>query len=262
MKKIKLIALIAALIAGLGIYEFLKEIGKPIETPRTQVVVAAVDIRENTMITADMIMTAAVATEALLPNHICDTEEVIGKVLSSDVYAGEQIVTNRLVRVGAESEENKTLAYKVDDGMRAITINVGAASGVANMVKPGNRVDLVMNYSYEEEVENDGEAASANAETGSEEVKTDKETKNVVESRMLVQNVKVLAVGAELSKDGLEEYTTVTLQTTPEEAVTLSFAEYTANLRLILRSNLDQEVQEELVVNLDRIRGVEEETAK
>ena len=42
MKKVKLIALIAALIAGGGIYFFLKEVSKPQEIPHTPVVVAAV----------------------------------------------------------------------------------------------------------------------------------------------------------------------------------------------------------------------------
>ena len=259
MKKIKLIALIAAVIAALGLYQFLREIGKPAETPRTEVVVAAVDIPENTLITPDMVMLMQVATEALLPGHICELDSAVGMVLSSDVYAGEQILSNRLVRVGAEVDESSTLAYKVDDGMRAVTISVGATSGLSNMIKPGNRVDLVMNYSYEREVEDDdaeGEPAPEEQET---EEESKPETETVSASRLLLQNLKVLAVGATLSKDGAAEYTTVTLQTTPEDAITLSFAEYTANLRLVLRSALDNEILEEIEVDLDMIRGEEEE---
>ena len=257
MKKIKLIALIAAVIAALGLYQFLREIGKPAETPRTEVVVAAVDIPENTLITPEMVMLMQVATEALLPGHICELDSAVGMVLSSDVYAGEQILSNRLVRVGTEVDESSTLAYKVDDGMRAVTISVGATSGLSNMIKPGNRVDIVMNYSYEREVEDD----DAEAEPTPEEQKAEEEpeTEMISASRLLLQNLKVLAVGATLSKDGAAEYTTVTLQTTPEDALTLSFAEYTANLRLVLRSSLDNEILEEIEVDLDMIRGEEEE---
>lgn len=105
-----IIALAAALVAALALYQLLKEISKPQETPRTDVVVAAVDIPENTEITADMVMLSPVATEALLPNVMKDPESVIGMVLSSDVYAGEQIVSERLVRMGETESRSNTLS--------------------------------------------------------------------------------------------------------------------------------------------------------
>lgn len=237
MKKIKWIALCAALIVGLGVYQFLKEVGKPQETPRTSVVVAAVDIPENTLVTADMVMLKPVATEALLPNHLRDTASVIGMVLSSDVYAGEQIVTNRLVRMG-ETEQNSSLAYVVEPGMRAVTISVNAISGIANMVRPGNRVDIVMNYSDERPKEN---------------AQDPEDTESVPTSRLFLQDVPVLAVGSVLSRDGSAEYATITLQVTPEDAVKISFAEYTASIRLILRSPLDEALEPECAVDLDGI---------
>lgn len=242
MKKIKLIALFAALIAALGIYQFLKEAGKPQETPRTQVVVAAVDIPENTLITAEMVRLQPVATEALLANHVKDINSVVGMVLSSDVYAGEQIVTNRLVRTG-EVDKNDTLAYVVEPGMRAITVSAGQASGISNMVKPGNHVDLVLNYSYEEEVEStDG-------------VEAEKEKVTVVASRTLIQDVEVLAVDAVMSRDGSAEYATVTLQVSPEDAVKISFADYIGSIRLILRSSLDGEQTAGTEFDMDTLRG-------
>ena len=62
MKKIKLIALAAAVIVALCVYLFLKEAGKPQEVPHTEVVVAAADIPENTKITAEMVALQSVAT--------------------------------------------------------------------------------------------------------------------------------------------------------------------------------------------------------
>lgn len=262
MKKIKLIALVAALVVALGVYLFLKEIGKPQETPRTAVIVAAVDIPENTKITAEMIVTQEVATEALLPSHIIDPQKVVGMVVSSDIYAGEQIVSNRLVRVGAEVDESKTLAYKVDDGMRAVTISVNGVTGLAGMIRPGNRVDLIISYTYDREVEEDTDADLDAAEISASDKGSEPETESVQASRLLLQNVQVLAVGSVLSRDGTEDYATVTLQLSPEDAVTLSYAEFTCSIRLILRSALDNEITDVFEADLDTLRGKgEEETA-
>lgn len=261
MKKIKLIALIAALVVAIGGYQFLKEAGKPQETPRTAVVVAVADIPENTLITADMVMLQQVATEALLPGHLLQTEDAVGLVMSSDVYAGEQIISNRLVQVGTEVAKNDSLAYKVDDGMRAVTVSVGAASGLAYLIRPGNRVDVVMHYSYEKE--NDPEDEKPGMPVSEETSGEEPETETVLASRVLLQNVTVLAVDSVLNKDGqAEAYATVTLQLTPEDAVKLAHAEWTASIRLLLRSSLDQEISEELSeteVDMELLRGAEEE---
>lgn len=236
MKKIKLIALFAALIAGFGIYQLLREISKPQETPRTTVVVASVDIRENTLITADMVELRPVATEALLPNYVRDLDSVVGMVLSSNVYAGEQIVTNRLVRMGENDSQSNTLAYVVEPGMRAISISVNQVSGVSHLIKPGNMVDLIVNYAYEEETE------------GAQQTKT------VTASRMMIQNKRVLAVGSTLSKEGEPEYITLTLEVTPQEAVEISYAEYTSSIRVLLRSSLDTQNVDSREINLEDLR--------
>ena len=236
MKKLKLIALFAAVLVGLGIYQFMKELGKPQETPRTQVVVAQKDIPENTQITADMITLRPVANEALLENHITDPESVIGLVMASDVFAGEQIVSNRLIRRGDADAAANTLSYIVEPGMRAISVSVNAASAAAYLIKPGNHVDLILNYTDELPPEDDAE---------------NREPTRVPTSQTLVQDCTVLAVGSTTGKAGSAEFTTVTLQATPEQAVYISFAEYIGNVRLSLRSSLDSESTDDTKVNLD-----------
>lgn len=236
MKKIKLIALAAALLAALAIYQLLKIISKPQETPRTEVVVAAVNIPENTTVTRDMVELLPVATEALLPGCLTDPEDAIGMVVSSDVYAGEQVISERLVRVGEVEDSSSTLAYVVQPGMRAATVAVTATSGIANLIRPGNRVDVVMNYAYEVQ-------AAGNAQKVT-----------VPASRLLLQDIEVLAVDAVLSKEGAAEgYSAVTLMVTPEQAVELSFAESTSSLRLILRSSLDEKTSPEQEITLNTI---------
>ena len=138
MKKLKLAALFAAVLVGLGLYRFLQELKTPQEAPHTTVVVAAVDIPENTQITAEMVTLRSISDDSLLENYILDTESVIGMVLTSDIYAGEQITRARLVRLGEDDSAKKTLAYALHPGMRAITIFVDQDTGLVAVRFPGH----------------------------------------------------------------------------------------------------------------------------
>ena len=240
MKKLKLAALFAALIVGLGLYQFLQEIKTPQEAPHTTVVVAAVDIPENTQITTEMVTLRSIADDSLLENYILDPQNVVGMVMTSDLYAGEQITKNRLVRVGEADSDKKTLAYTLKPGMRAITIYIDKDTGLVNFLKPGNRVDILLNYSHQE-------------------VKPDllDETQlNVVQvptTQLLAQNLSLLAVGSVMGKNGAEEYTSVTLEVTPQEAMNINAAAWWGNLRLLLRSPLDEEILELDLVNQETV---------
>ncbi len=226
MKKLKLIALFAAVIVGLGLYRFLEELNKPQEAPHTMVVVAAVNIPENTRITADMVTLRSISDDSLLENYMVDTESVIGMVMTGDVYAGEQIIRDRLVRIGETDTDRNTLAYAVQPGMRAMTIFVDQDSGLVNFLKPGNRVDVIANFSYE----------TTRAVLNKEE---ELEWVDVPTTQLLAQNVQILAVGSSMAKSGASEYTTVTLEVTPQDAMNISAVSWWGNLRLLLKSPLD-----------------------
>lgn len=231
MKKLKLAALLAAIIVGLGVYRFLQELQKPQEVPHTTVVVAAVDIPENTQITAEMLTLKSISDDSLLADYILDTESVVGMVMTSDVFAGEQITRARLVRVGETDADRNTLAYAVQPGMRAMTIFLDQDTGLVNFLKPGNRVDILTNYSHEDT------RVVLNEETKLEYVQ-------IPTTQLLAQNVTILAVGSVTDKTGAAEYTTVTLEVTPADALNINAVDWWGNLRLLLRSPLDEEVIE------------------
>ena len=227
MKKIKLIALLAAAIVGIGIYQFLKEAGKPAEVPRTEVVVAAVNISSNQIITADMVYLQPVATEALLDSCVYELENVIGKAAASDIYAGEQISANRLTVMGDSTAETNTLANKISQGMRAVAVSVNAVTGFENMLKPGNRVDILVNLEYQREDEENPEIKVTETASG-----------------VLMENIEILAVGGFYSKDGATEYTTVTLHVTEKQMNLLNYCgsgHGVISMRLALRSPIDNE---------------------
>ena len=231
MKKLKLIALLAAVLVGLGLYRFLQELQKPQEVPHTTVVVAAVDIPENTQITEEMLTLRSISDDSLLADYITDPESVIGMVLTGDLYTGEPVTRARLVRLGETASDRNTLAYMVQPGMRAMTIFVDQDTGLVNFLKPGNRVDILANYSHEDT------RIVLNEESRLEYVQ-------IPTTHLLAQNITILAVGSVMDKAGTAEYTTVTLEVTPEDALNLNAGGWWGGLRLLLRSPLDDEIIE------------------
>ena len=236
MKKLKLAALLAAVIVGIGLYQFLQEIKKPQEAPHTTVVVAAVDIPENTQITKEMVTLKSISNDSLLEQYMLDMDSVVGMVMTSDVYAGEQIIRNRLVGVGEEDSATKMLAYAINPDMRAISIFVDQDTGLVNFLKPGNRVDVLANYSREET------RPVLNQENQLEWIQ-------VPTSQLLAQNVSILAVGTAMDKTGAEEYTTVTLEVTLQEAMNINAVSWWGELHLLLRSPLDEKTIEAEIVD-------------
>lgn len=236
MKKLKLIALLAAVLVGLGLYRFLQELQKPQEVPHTSVVVAAVDIPENTQITEEMLTLRSISDDSLLADYITDPESVIGMVLTGDLYTGEPVTRARLVRLGETASDRNTLAYMVQPGMRAMTIFVDQDTGLVNFLKPGNRVDLLTNYSHEET------RVVLNEETKLEWIQ-------IPTSQLLAQNITILAVGTAMGKDGATEYTSVTLEVTVQDALNINAVAWWGNIRLLLRSPLDDEIIEVGLVN-------------
>jgi pilus assembly protein CpaB len=223
MKKVKLLALFLAVLTAGALFFFLRPSDdKKDVIPYSNVIVAADDISENTTITADMIKVASVPSATILSNTYSNITAVIGKTASANIMAGEQLVSVRLVEVG--SPDSGSLAYAITPGKRAITIGVNDTSSLKNMIKPGDYIDIIALYQIETLADN---------AKGEEEIKT------IPVSKLLLQLVKVLAVDQVIQKTGVEKYTTITLEVTPDQAVLISYSENNGLLRAILRSPLD-----------------------
>lgn len=224
MKKVKILALVSAVVLATLLYIFLSALRSSSETETVTVLTAAADIPANIPITANMLQQTELPKEAVLSDAISVSSEVVGTVSRTEIYRGEQILSSKLVAVG--EGDNETLAYTIEPGMRAITIAVDATSGLSNMIAPGNHVDII------------GDFLTEKTDTNS---KTQKQSYTV----MVLENIEVLAVDNILSKDRQQDsetaaYQTITLQVTPEQAMKLSMAQFEGELRAILRSPLDE----------------------
>ena len=224
MKKVRLLALLAALATAVLLFFFFNSLGQTAELPKTGVYVAAERIPANVPITELMLAVMELPDEAILPDAVKDLESIVGKVARSEILVGEQVLGTKLVAPG-EAQSASTLDYSIEPGMRAITIAIDSVAGLAYMLAPGNHVDILSQFQIEMEI---------NGETETQQVGT-----------LLMENIPILAVDyvmAEGGKTGQAEktYTTLTLQVTPAQALDLSFSEYVGGLRAILRSPLDE----------------------
>jgi pilus assembly protein CpaB len=175
-----------------------------------KVVTAAVDMPLGTKIDEDQLALIEVLPGAAPKGAYHLIADVVGKVTSTPVLAGEILLAPRL----ASSGKGSALASIVDKNMRAVTIRVDDMVGTTGFMAPGNRVDVITTASY-----NGG-----------------------VHALTILSNVKVIAVDQSTPQDpSLPSVVhAVTLMVTPADAELLMKARSAGQLQLTLRNPLDQ----------------------
>ncbi len=189
----------------------------------SSVVVAAMQIPFGQKVEAADLRMMELPPHAIPRGSFKRADEVVGRVASQTIYAGEVILKERV----AEHLGGSALAAVLDHGMRAITVRVDDVVGVAGFLLPGNRVDVV-----------------SSQRTGGN---------RVVQSETILTAIKVLAVDqiASPERDGPVIVRAVTLEVTPSQAERLVKATQEGRVQLTLRNPLDHEpepIQEVAVV--------------
>lgn len=141
----------------------------------------------------------------------------------------EPVTASSLVPPGANY-----LAASLGEGMRAVTIPVGASTSVGGFIGPGDYVDVMLTYSYSMDVpENNSEAAEI----------IQSNLRRFV-SETILQNVKVLAIDQSITKpEKTRVGKTATLEVTPKQAEQLQVARKMGDLALTLRKMGDETVR-------------------
>jgi Flp pilus assembly protein CpaB len=104
------------------------------------VVVAARDIQPGETVSADMLTTKAVPAAALIDGRVQKESDIVGKVTTAPIYAGEQVLDAKVTTYEGQS----TLAFKVPAGLRALSVMVPhEAWANAGLVQPGDRIDVL-----------------------------------------------------------------------------------------------------------------------
>ncbi|MBA2935051.1 Flp pilus assembly protein CpaB [Sphingomonas sp. CGMCC 1.13654] len=168
-------------------------------------------------------------------NEGADPEKLIGTVVRSEVTAGQPVTQGSLV----SPQDRGFLAAALTPGMRAVTVSVGGASGVAGFVFPGDRVDLVLTT----DVNVNATASTAASSPIQVQVKDDRPLQT---SETIMRNVRVLATDQRYDnqptpegKTQVSNFSLVTLETTPKMAEKIAVAQKLGSLSLSLRPLAD-----------------------
>ena len=99
MKKIKFLALVAAVIAAVLLYNFLNTLDEKasVEVVKTGVVIASANIPPNTPITDDMLEIKQLPVEAAHTEAVVNEAAAIGKFSKYEIMAGEQVLYTKLI---------------------------------------------------------------------------------------------------------------------------------------------------------------------
>ncbi len=106
---------------------------------KTQVVIAKQDINEMENIDDSMLEVVDRPKNFVEPGAISNPEVTMGQVALVPIKKGEQILESKIMKPGPITG----LAMQVAPESRAITIPVDEMRGVAKLLKPGDRVDIL-----------------------------------------------------------------------------------------------------------------------
>ncbi len=178
------------------------------------VVVANADIGATVEIKSAMVEARQVA-RALAPSMaFSNAEEVVGRVAATAIPKGMALSPALLAPKGTPPG----MVVRIPDGYRAVAVNIDESAGVAGWVKSGSRVDVVVMLS----------------------VRRGSRTENV--SKMVLQNVEVLAVGQDLGTSADTSASlakSVTLLVEPKDVPKLHLAATRGKIRLAMRGQHD-----------------------
>jgi len=211
------IATVIALVIAVMTYGWVKQMAQSQTQAReTQpVVVAAADLTWGTSLTGDMVKVVPYLKESLPAGYFSDVSGVSGRTIIYPVKAGEPVFESKLAPTTVSSGG---VAALVTPKKRAMAVKVDKVVGVSGFVHPGNRVDVLVTLSKNERAQNPM-------------------------TKIVLENILVLATGTELEKAGKQEkpqqVDVITLEVTPEEGEKLALAAPEGRLQLALRNFTD-----------------------
>lgn len=230
-RNILILALIMALITTFLFNQYLKSLDEKYKENdnKISVVVPNTNINKNQKITAEMLQLKELDSESVHPEAIKNIEEIQGRYALTNIKEGEVLFSDRFVD---QYEESDFITRKIRDGYRAISIEVNFVESVSNLIEPEDYVDVI----FSEPIMIDGKLVR-------------------IDTEIILQNIRVLAVGKRLDKNEVKtntlnettestevvnnvEYISVSLELQPNDIVKLVNSDKRGDINLILRSEI------------------------
>lgn len=221
-RKYWIIAIICGLVASFLSYRYLQDIkSRYAPDDLVPVVIAKVTISKDTPIKAEQLKVENLPGQYVHPNTMHSVKDVVGKIATSNIISGETILESKLV---SASDKANRLAYAIPGSKRAVSVPINEISGVSGFIKVGDRVDIMatLDLPAPNSLPND---------------------KPIASTILTLQNIEVLAIGdnpESIDKKNPAGAKTLTLAVSLQEAQPLVLASERGNLRILLRSPVDQ----------------------
>lgn len=203
------VAIFIALAASYGVYKVIENtrLGAAVATRR--VVTAKAEIPLGAAIQEYALQVEEIPEPIVPDGAFSDPALIVGRVARVDIFPGEVMVPGRLAAEGTTAG----LEAKITPGKRAWGLRVDDVSGLAGMVQPNSRVDVLLTI------------GGSNA-------------------RLFMPNMRVLAMGSEVQQNEQGEpinATVATLEVKPDEAERLAVAMAQGRIQLALRGYQDND---------------------
>lgn len=225
LARIALFMLMAIGLAGFGVVAWINlhpaapppRVDGTVPGDTVSLLVAARPLRAGTLLKIDDVAVEQRSAKVVPAGARIDSEaargELIGALVRRNLTKGEALLTADALNPG----DRGFLAAVLGSGMRAITVGVDAVSGLAGLVWPGDRVDLILTQSQ-----------------GGSDVPPARR----VSGETVLHDVRVLAIDRQLIQGATSESPesqavhTVTLEVTPPDAERVVVAERLGHLSL------------------------------
>jgi pilus assembly protein CpaB len=183
-----------------------------VAVPVKKVAVAKMDMPLATTLRPDLIDIVQWPATSAPAGAFEDPAALEGRVVRNAMVAGEPLLESRLAPKGG----GDGLSAVIPADMRAMTVRVNEASGVAGFIHPGDFVDVIATMAPRHD-------------------------QMEVRSRIVLQKIRVVAVGEELVAQNAKpiKVPVVTLLVSPEESERLALASTHGELQLTMRSTVD-----------------------
>ncbi len=213
------VALLAATLSTIVFYKLISGDLAGNSHPRAaqrSVVVAQRELPRGTKLTAEDLALAPWPAETVPAGAFSEAAVLEGRFVQEDVRQGEPLMNSRLA-----SPERPLTAAAIPPGMRAVSVHVSEYAGVTELIEAGDRVDIL--------------AADGPRQPGNRNLRI----------HTVLENVAILATGREPTADSRQHASpVVTLLVEAEDVESLSLADQSGAIRLVLRNPLDGDTLE------------------
>jgi pilus assembly protein CpaB len=202
-------AVVVAVAATFGVYRVLQQTKENNRIPTVPVLVAAQDLPEGRRIERLDVTVGEWPAASASAGVFTVADSVIGRVTRIAVFKGEPVVPGRLAPPGT----GPGLEVKITPGKRAMAVKINDVAGIAGLIQPNSRVDVLVTLK-------------------------DQEEQNRQRAKVFMSNMRVLSVGTQVERgsDGNPIKATVAaLEVTPEESERLAVATNGGTIQLVLR---------------------------